>query len=77
LRLQYLIVAKGEVLLAVIFNPLLYALRGARNGFTSIPSQILRRASPDGPADVASTSKKEVYAHGSAKERVLRKWGSN
>ncbi|XP_039070384.1 uncharacterized protein LOC120217272 [Hibiscus syriacus] len=29
--LMYLIIVKGEVMLAVIFNPLLYALRGTRD----------------------------------------------
>lgn len=68
--LQYLIVAKGEVMLAVFFNPLLYALRGMRNAFTLITSRFLQKASPSGP-------KNEVYSLLSAKETVLRKWGSD
>ncbi|KAH7572615.1 hypothetical protein ACOSP7_015809 [Xanthoceras sorbifolium] len=75
--IMYLIVAKGEVILAVIFNPLLYALRGTRNGFTSITSRFLQKASADGPSDFNDISKKEVYARLSAKERVLRKYGSD
>ncbi|KAK2652841.1 hypothetical protein Ddye_012697 [Dipteronia dyeriana] len=75
--IMYLIVAKGEVLLAVIFNPLLYALRGTRNGFTFITSRILKRTPPDGQSDFNDISKKEVYGHLSAKERVLRKYGSD
>ncbi|XP_031267099.1 uncharacterized protein LOC116125535 [Pistacia vera] len=75
--IMYLIVAKGEVLLAVIFNPLLYALRGTRNGFSFITSRFLQKASPDGPANFDDMSKKEVYGFVSAKERVLKKWGSD
>ncbi|CAN6690229.1 unnamed protein product [Malus baccata var. baccata] len=40
---MYLIIAKGELMLAVIFNPLLYALRGTRSGFAFITSRILRK----------------------------------
>lgn len=68
--IMYLIVAKGEVMLAVFFNPLLYALRGMRNAFTLITSRFLQKASPSGP-------KNKVYSLLSAKERVLRKWGSD
>ncbi|KAJ4704032.1 Sulfate adenylyltransferase subunit 2 [Melia azedarach] len=45
---MYLIVAKGELMLAVIFNPVLYALRGTRNGFTFITSRFFEKASPNG-----------------------------
>ncbi|XP_068324251.1 uncharacterized protein [Pyrus communis] len=70
---MYLIIAKGELMLAVIFNPLLYALRGTRSGFAFITSRILRKAAPDGH----SISMKEAYSTVSAKESVLRKWGSD
>ncbi|PON91367.1 sulfate adenylyltransferase subunit [Trema orientale] len=72
--IMYLIVAKGEVMLAVIFNPLLYALRGTRNGFAFITSRILRRTSPDSfnDSDIRSN---EAYSRVSAKERVSSKWG--
>ncbi|KAG2688538.1 hypothetical protein I3760_09G100200 [Carya illinoinensis] len=72
---MYLIVAKGEVLLAVIINPLLYALRGPRNALAFITSRILGKTSPDSRVDFV-TSKKGDYSQISAKERVLRKWGS-
>ncbi|KAG6695494.1 hypothetical protein I3843_09G101000 [Carya illinoinensis] len=72
---MYLIVAKGEVLLAVIINPLLYALRGPRNALAFITSRILGKTSPDSCVDFV-TSKKGDYSQISAKERVLRKWGS-
>ncbi|XP_038881277.1 uncharacterized protein LOC120072833 [Benincasa hispida] len=70
---MYLIVAKGELLLAVVFNPLLYALRGTRNGLTFVTSKILRNTSASNYAEVEDISNKEV----SAKERVAKKWGSD
>lgn len=64
-------------MLAVVFNPLLYCLRGTRNGFTFITSKILRKTSPGSFNDFDITSNKEGYTRVSAKERVLRKWGSD
>ena len=75
--MQYLVVAKGDLILAVIFNPLLYALRGTRNGLTLISSKILRNASVDSPSDFSNALKNGVYAEVSAKESVNRKWGSD
>ncbi|KAF5474924.1 hypothetical protein F2P56_006776 [Juglans regia] len=72
---MYLIVAKGELLLAVIINPLLYALRGPRNALSFITSRILGKTSLDSRVDF-DTTKKGDYSQISAKERVLRKWGS-
>ncbi|KAE7995282.1 hypothetical protein FH972_000100 [Carpinus fangiana] len=72
---MYLIVAKGDVMLAVIFNPLLYALRGTRNALATITSRILGKTTPDSHVDF-DMSKKDGYSHISAKERVLKKWGS-
>ncbi|KAB1200344.1 hypothetical protein CJ030_MR0G007604 [Morella rubra] len=72
---MYLIVAKGEVLLAVILNPLLYAFRGPRNVLGFITSRISGQTSPDSPVDF-DLSKKDASSNTSAKERVLRKWGS-
>lgn len=61
-------------MLAVIFNPLLYALRGTRDGFSYVTSKILGH----GPVDSSNTVvNNEAYVHVSAKESVLRKWGSN
>ncbi|KAK9267174.1 hypothetical protein L1049_009594 [Liquidambar formosana] len=73
---MYLIIAKGEVLLAVIFNPLLFGLRGTRNGFSFITSRILGKISPASHTDFDNIPGKEVYGRVSAKERVVRKWGS-
>ncbi|KDP26949.1 hypothetical protein JCGZ_22246 [Jatropha curcas] len=71
---MYLVIAKGEVILAVTINPWLHALRGTRNGLTFLSSRILKKTSPEGPVDM---SKKEVHIQASAKERVLRKWGGD
>ncbi|KHG15364.1 Glutamate--tRNA ligase 2 [Gossypium arboreum] len=70
---MYLVIAKGELLLAVIFNPLLYALRGTRDGFSYVTSKILG----NGPVDSSNMVNNEAYVQVSAKESVLRKWGSN
>nr|GMD10138.1 uncharacterized protein LOC109165023 [Ipomoea batatas] len=74
---MYLIVAKGDVMLAVIFNPLLYTLRGARNGLRFITAQVMNKVSPTPQANFDSTPKYEAPAHTSAKESALRKWGSD
>ncbi|OMO76942.1 hypothetical protein CCACVL1_15301 [Corchorus capsularis] len=74
---MYLIIAKGEVMLAVIFNPLLYALRGTRNGLTYLTTKLLGKRYADGPTEPYKMSTKEAYGLVSAKERVLKKWGSD
>ncbi|WRX26171.1 hypothetical protein QQP08_018658 [Theobroma cacao] len=74
---MYLIIAKGELMLAVVFNPLLYALRGTRNGLTYVTSRILGKRNADGPPDSCNMSNKETHGYVSAKENVLKKWGSN
>ncbi|XP_027332575.1 uncharacterized protein LOC113847581 [Abrus precatorius] len=75
--LIYLIVAKGDLILAVIFNPLLYALRVVRNGFGFITSKVLKNTSTNNQPDFDGLSKKKVYQHASAKQNVVRKWGSD
>jgi len=77
LYFQYLLVAKGDVLLAVIFNPLLYALRGVRNGFGFISSKVLKNTSTSNQPDFGGLSQKKAYQHTSAMENVVRKWGSD
>lgn len=72
---QYLIVAKGDVMLAVIFNPLLFALRGTRTAFTFLTSKITNRIYHNGQNFGAP--QEEVAVPVSAKERVVGKWGSN
>ncbi|KAM6585615.1 hypothetical protein CsatB_012617 [Cannabis sativa] len=73
--IMYLIVAKGEVMLAVVFNPLLYVLRGTRNGLTSVTSRISGRTSPSSFND-SDIKSNEAYNRVSAKDRVSSKWGN-
>ncbi|XP_019464524.1 PREDICTED: uncharacterized protein LOC109362900 [Lupinus angustifolius] len=70
--LMYLLLAKSNLLLAIIFNPLLYVLRGVRNGFALITSKLFKST-----ATFDGFSKKEDYQHTSAKDNVIRKWGSD
>ncbi|GMP73427.1 hypothetical protein CsSME_00031189 [Camellia sinensis var. sinensis] len=75
--LMYLVIAKGEVMLAVIFNPLLFGLRGTRNGFTFVTSWILHKIAPNSHANFDKNPTEQGYTHISAKERVVGKWGSD
>ncbi|GFP96463.1 hypothetical protein PHJA_001790400, partial [Phtheirospermum japonicum] len=71
----YLIVAKGDVMLAVVFNPLLFGLRGTRTAFTLLISKIKNRIYGEnfgGPQEEVAGP-----VHVSAKDRVVGKWGSN
>ncbi|CAA7059063.1 unnamed protein product [Microthlaspi erraticum] len=71
----YLLVAKGEVMAALVLNPLLNALRGTRQGLTSLSSKLLgRKVSVDHSEE---PWKKEGFSNVSAKESVVRKWGSD
>ncbi|KAG8385818.1 hypothetical protein BUALT_Bualt03G0084800 [Buddleja alternifolia] len=71
----YLIVAKGDVMLAVIFNPLLFALRGTRTAFAFLTSKVQNKINPTGENFAAP--QEEVAVRVSAKDRVVGKWGSN
>ncbi|KAG2333621.1 hypothetical protein Bca52824_004801 [Brassica carinata] len=72
--LVYMIVAKGEVMAAFVLNPLLYALRGTREGLTSLSSKLTGgKVSKVNGDDSEEMWKKDV----SAKESVVRKWGSD
>ena len=62
------------MLLAVIINPLLYALRGTRNGLTLVTSKILRKNPSSNDAEFHEISNEDVSGHVSAKDRVARKW---
>ena len=68
--------AKGDLLLAVIFNPLLFALRGTRNKCSILLSKIMSKVNP-GRGDYGTTPQEEVVVPVSAKERGVGKWGSN
>ncbi|GAU14689.1 hypothetical protein TSUD_203380 [Trifolium subterraneum] len=75
--LIYLLVAKGDLILAAIINPLLYALRGVRNSFGLTTSKVLKNTSNSDQPDFDGVLKKEDYKSASAKESVVRKWGSD
>ncbi|XP_058753609.1 uncharacterized protein LOC131626791 [Vicia villosa] len=75
--LIYLLVAKGDLILASIINPLLYGLRGVRNGFGLTTSGVLKNTSNGNQPDFDGSLKKEDYKSASAKESVVRKWGSD
>ncbi|XP_073313168.1 uncharacterized protein [Primulina huaijiensis] len=71
----YLIVGKGDVMLAVVFNPLLFALRGTRTGLTFLTSKISNMIHPGG--ENIDTPQEEMTRYVSAKERVVGKWRSS
>ncbi|KAL6520501.1 hypothetical protein OROHE_017089 [Orobanche hederae] len=74
----YLIMAKGDMMLAVVLNPLLFALRGTRTSFTFLISKIKNHIYGTGENwGAAAPEKVAVPVHASAKERVLGKWGSS
>ncbi|KAL1372750.1 hypothetical protein HN51_002846 [Arachis hypogaea] len=77
ITLMYLLIAKGDLLVAVILNPLLYALRGVRNGLGFVTSKVLKNSSPSRQHDFGGFFKKEEYQQASAKENVVRKWASD
>uniref|UniRef100_A0A803M1M5 Uncharacterized protein n=1 Tax=Chenopodium quinoa TaxID=63459 RepID=A0A803M1M5_CHEQI len=74
-RKQYLVAAKGDLLLAVIINPLLFALRSTKNGFTYVTSMITGRSFTGNDAQFEEM--KLEAAQSSAKERITKKWGSD
>ncbi|GMH26864.1 hypothetical protein Nepgr_028707 [Nepenthes gracilis] len=75
----YLMVAKGHVIVAAFFNPLLFALRSTRNGFTYMTSMVMmRKPYPSSADDLGDMPKKQAYDKPiSAKESVVKKWASD
>ncbi|KAM7525280.1 hypothetical protein LguiA_015182 [Lonicera macranthoides] len=73
---QYLVIAKGDVMFAVIFNPLLFALRGTRTGLSFATSRILKIISPTTNFD-NRPAVDDYTTRVSAKESVVKKWGSD
>lgn len=70
-----MVVAKGEVMAAFVLNPLLYALRGTREGLTSLSSKLMGREA----SKVSGDNSEEMWKKegSTAKENVVRKWGSD
>lgn len=76
--LVYMIVAKGGVMAAFVLNPLLYALRGTREGLTSLSSKLTGgKVSKVNGDESEEMWKKDGFSEVSAKESVVRKWGSD
>ncbi|CAN7114555.1 uncharacterized protein LOC103856426 [Brassica rapa] len=74
----YMIVAKGGVMAAFVLNPLLYALRGTREGLTSLSSKLSGGNASKVNGDSSDEMwKKDGFSEVSAKESVVRKWGSD
>jgi len=48
-----------------------------RNGFSFVTSKVLKNTSTSNQADFDGLSKKKSYQQTSAKENVVRKWGSD
>ncbi|KAH9621322.1 hypothetical protein KSS87_006555 [Heliosperma pusillum] len=71
----YLVAAKGDLLLATVINPLLFALRSARNSITYTMSEITRRLYPASYPKVEDVTVKPLRV--SAKESVVSKWGTD
>ncbi|KAK1300964.1 hypothetical protein QJS10_CPB13g01583 [Acorus calamus] len=69
-----LLLAKGNVMFAVVFNSLLFALRGWRNWFTLVSTTISGRTSPS-MSELEQSRKESNQIRSSAKESVVRKWG--
>lgn len=74
-RLQYLVFTKGELMLALVLNPLLFAMRGPRNALACLKSWILQKVASTKRAKVEHMPREEDHTRISAKERVVRKWG--
>ncbi|XP_039137784.1 uncharacterized protein LOC120275319 [Dioscorea cayenensis subsp. rotundata] len=66
-----LLIAKGNVMFAVVFNSLLFALRGLRNSFSFLPLRLFGKTSVIEQPNAAVSNQNQM----SAKERVVRKWG--
>lgn len=75
--MQYLLFTQGEVMLAIIVNPLLFVMRKLRNGLDNGKSWILQKVASTKRAKLEHMPKEEGHARLSAKERVVRKWRSD
>ncbi|XP_058201034.1 uncharacterized protein LOC131315838 [Rhododendron vialii] len=74
---MYLLFTQGEVMLAIIVNPLLFVMRKLRNGLDNGKSWILQKVASTKRAKLEHMPKEEGHARLSAKERVVRKWRSD
>ncbi|XP_074557862.1 uncharacterized protein LOC141813779 [Curcuma longa] len=76
----FFLVAKGNVIFAVIFNSLLFALRGVRNWLAALSSGFPNRNFTLGSNSmpIPNPNTKEMHqTQLSAKERVIKKWATD
>ncbi|CAI9086888.1 OLC1v1020811C2 [Oldenlandia corymbosa var. corymbosa] len=73
----FLIVAKGDVMLAVVLNPLLLSLRKTRDGLTFLTSLVTKKINPASSFNLSKVQEEEVSTHVSARQSVVKKWGSD
>jgi len=74
LILLYLLLAKGQSMMSVAVNSVLFCLRGFRNGLRSI-SSARSRIGPESSSSLKDSSKAQDDTPVSAKANVIRKWG--
>ncbi|KAJ0969134.1 hypothetical protein J5N97_022011 [Dioscorea zingiberensis] len=75
-----LLIAKGSIIFAVVFNSLLFALRGVRNSFSILTSHVFGKTAVIGHQSGAESDPtvSGVYqTQMSAKDRVISKWGTD
>lgn len=71
---QYLLLTKGSVMFAVVFNSLLFVLRGIRTRAEFVVSRVSGKVS--GKATASRSQVATTTQASSAKERIASKWGS-
>lgn len=64
-------------MLAVVLNPLLLALRGTRDGLASLISLVTKKLNAASNASFSKVRREEISGHHSARESVVKKWGTD
>ena len=75
--LQCLIIAKGDLMIAVVLNPLLFLLRGTRNGLTFLTTLVREKLNSVTNPSLRTVQQRQISAPVSARESVMKKWGSS
>lgn len=73
---MFLIIAKGDLMIALVLNPLLFLLRGTRNGLTFLTTLVREKLNSVTNAGPSTVQQKQISAPVSARENVKKKWGS-
>ncbi|XP_027089518.1 uncharacterized protein [Coffea arabica] len=74
---MYLIIAKGDLMIAVVLNPLLFLLRGTRNGLTFLTTLVREKLNSVTNPSLRTVQQRQISAPVSARESVMKKWGSS